>query len=139
MSTDQAIILVLLGILGVYAEFIWHKRGIAGFTGSLLAIAGLHSLAGMRLTGSGITLIGAAAALYLVEAFWVVDLLAGFAAIASLSAGWSLLTVAPRRCSPALPILASVVFGCLTIFLCREAKRARRNKWHDLRDGTPLV
>ncbi len=139
MAAGDAFILVLLGAVGVYVEFIRPGRVVAGLTGSLLAIAGLHGLAGAQLNGTGIALTAMAAALLLIEAFWRIDFVAGLAGTAALTVGGCLLVQQPARVSPGLTIPACIVFGSATMFLCWQAKRARRNKWQDLNDGCPAV
>jgi len=137
MTPVEAFLLVLSGTLGVYCEFIRPGRVFPGLAGSVLAAAGIRGFACMQLTRAGMVLIGLAIALFLLEVFWLeafwrANLLAGLAGIVSLTIGFCLLVRGPGGIPPALAIFAGISFGCLTLFLCCGAKRARRNKWSDV-------
>lgn len=138
MTAGQAFSLVLLGALSVYGEFVRPGLVFPCVAGLLMGIAGIYGLAHMQLTSSGLILIGVAAALFLLECFWQLNLVAGLAGTAALSFGALLLVRSPAGISPRLAIIASLLFGGVTIFLCWEAKRARGNKRADLADGLPL-
>lgn len=135
MEPGEAFILVLTGAVCVYGEFLRPGRVVPGLAGSLMAIAGVHGLSRIQLSRTGMLLVGTAAALFLLEAFCRLDFVAGVAATVLLAVGSSLLVRDPSHLSPALTIPACIVFGGVTIFLCWQAKRARRNKWQDLSDG----
>jgi membrane-bound serine protease (ClpP class) len=139
MAAGDAFILVLLGAVGLYVEFIRPGRVVPGLTGSLLAVAGMHGLAGAQLNRTGIAVTVIAAALFLIEAFWRIDFLAGLGGTAALTVGCCILVQQPARLSPALTIPACIVCGSATTFLCWQGKRARRNKWQDLSDGAPAI
>jgi membrane-bound ClpP family serine protease len=132
MTAGAAFILILLGMVCMYGEFIWPGRVFPCLAGSLLMIAGVEGLARMHLSSWGMTLIALGFALFLVEAFWGINLVAGIIGTALLSVGASLLVRAPAHLSPELTVPACTLFGGLTVFLCWKAKRARRNKWSDL-------
>jgi membrane-bound ClpP family serine protease len=139
MEPSEAFILVLVGTLCAYGEFVRPGRVVAGLTGSLMVVAGVHGLSRMQLSGAGIALSGIAAALFLSEAFWRVCFASGAAATALLSASSCLLVRHPHSLSPGLTIPGCVIFGGMTTFLCWQGKRARQNKWQDLNEGAPAV
>ncbi len=137
MTPVEAFLLVLSGTLGIYCEFIRPGRVFPGLAGSVSVAAGIRAIARMQLSHTGMVLIGLAIALFLLELFWLkalwrVNLLAGLAGIVSLTIGFCLLVRGPGGIPPALAISAGISFGCLTLFLCYQAKRARRNKWSDV-------
>lgn len=137
MTAGESLLLVFFGVLAIYCEFIRPGRVLPGVAGSLAAAIGIYKLEHLPLTHTGLILIATAAALFLLEAFWPVNFMAGTAATVSLSGGSALLVHSPADIGPGLAIAASVVFGGVTMLLCCAAKRARRNKTADLADGTP--
>ncbi len=132
MIPNTAFLITLVGLLGVYCEFVRPGRVFPGLAGSVLAIGGIYDLTRHPLSRGGLILVGLALALFGLEAFWRVDFVGGLLATASLSAGSSLLLSGPERLRPALAISASILFGGITVLLCYGAKRARRNKWSDI-------
>lgn len=134
MGPSSAFTLFLLGVLGVYREFVRPGGIVPGVAGCVLTIVGGYFLWQNSLNTMGIALLAVAAALFIVETFWKVDLVAGILGTMALSWGFCLLINAPRRIAPALAIPLSVVFGAITLLLSYGAKRARRNKWADI-DG----
>ena len=134
MSDNTALILVLSGSLSLFGEFLRPGRILPGLAGSALVIAGLRSLEHAPPNRSAMALLGIAAVLFLVEAFWQVSIAAGLAGTAALTTGavWLL----PHQ-TPAFTVPACLLFGCISTFLGWEAKRARRSKWSDLKDGEP--
>jgi membrane-bound ClpP family serine protease len=134
MTPDQALLLTLTGILGVYCELVWPGRVVPGVAGALMAAVGVRGFTHMELSCWGLVFTGLGLAFFLIEAFWRVNLLAGAAGAVSLSVGACVLVDGPGGVSRAVALPACLIFSGLTLFLCWVAKRARRNKWSDLTD-----
>lgn len=133
MSAEEVFGLILLGVLGIYWELLWPGRVLPGVVGLVMAAAGIVELFRTPvLSGGGLTLVGVAGALFVCEAFWRIDFVAGVAGTIALCLGSTFFLQNPGGIPPYLGISASIVFGAGTIFLCWNAKRARRNKWSDL-------
>ncbi len=132
MTSGYAFLLVLVGLLGIYSEFVWPGRVLPGVGGCLLTSAGGYFLWQKSPTVIGLALIGTAVAFFIAEAFLPVNLIAGILGIATLSWGFCVLTGGARRIPAALAVPSSVVFGWITVVLLNVAKRARRNKWSDI-------
>jgi membrane-bound ClpP family serine protease len=132
LSPGEAFLSVISGVLGIYCEFIWPGRVFAGIAGAAFTCAGIFALARRPLTPAGVMLLTLAAGLFLIEAFWRVDMIAGLAGTVCLTAGAILLVRAPAAIPPAFALPTCIIFGGVTILLSRGAKRARRNKWSDL-------
>lgn len=132
MGSGYAFLLVLVGLLAIYSEFLWPGRILPGVAGCALTIAGGYFLWQNSPTAIGVALIGMAIVFFIAEAFGRVDLVAGLLGIFALSCGSCLLIPGSRRISPAFALPSSVVFGGITVFLLKAANRARRNKWSDI-------
>jgi membrane-bound serine protease (ClpP class) len=132
VGLNTAFVLLIFGLLGIYAELVWPGRVIPGALGLGATVAGAYFLFRPPLNSWGVALLALGAALLFAEALWGPYFLAGVPGAAALSAGFYLLLVPPRRIVPVLAIPVSLVFGAVSIFLAVEAKRARRNKWADL-------
>lgn len=134
MTASAAFILLIFGLLGIYAEFVWPGRVIPGAAGCVLAVAAVYFLWRNSPTPMGVALLGIAAGLFVAEALWRLNFIAGVAAMTALAWGFCVLLPVPRRISPAVAIPGSTVFGALTMFLLWGAKRARQNKRADIDD-----
>ena len=128
MIPDETLLLVFVGFFSIYCELIWPGRLIPGLLGLVLLVVGVSGLLAMSLSSSGIGMIGLAAALFLLECLWQVDLWAGLTGTVSLGIGICLLLKGPAQFSWVLAIPVCLCFGCVTTFLADTAKRGRRNK-----------
>jgi membrane-bound serine protease (ClpP class) len=129
---NAACVLVVAGILGIYAECIWPGRILPGVLGSAALIAGAYWFYRLSPAHLGLGLIAGAVALFGAEAFWDAYFLFGICATGALAAGLALLFDPPHRIFLALAIASAVILGTITIFLAQAAKRARRNKSSDV-------
>ncbi len=136
MVSGYAFLLVLLGLLAIYSEFLWPGRILPGVAGCALTVVGCYFLWQNSPTVIGLGLIGMAVVSFIAEAFWRVDLVAGLLGIVALCCGSCLLIDGSRRIPPAFALPSSVVFGGITMFLLNAAKRARRSKWSDNNCGS---
>lgn len=134
MPPNYAFLLFIGGILCMYGEFVRPGRVVFAAVGGICAIGGGYFLWKSSPGGLGMTLVAVAAALFVSEAFWVVNLVSAVAGTIALTCGFCLLFPAPPRIFLGLAIPVCVGFGIVTGFLAQAAKRARRNKWSDLQD-----
>lgn len=86
----------------------------------------------MQLHTSGLTLLGVSVGLFLLKAFWNIDFIARLGGTAALSVGFHRLIGGAAPVPLILDIPVCLIFGGITLLLCREEKRARRNKRLDL-------
>lgn len=128
LTSSEAFLSVLSGLSFVYCEFVWPGRFFPFVIGSLAACFGLSAFGRMPLDSVGLGFIALASVLFLLEAVWPVDFLAGFAATICLVIGFSTLTPKSERIPMMLSVPVCLLFGGLTVFLLYAAKRARRNK-----------
>jgi membrane-bound serine protease (ClpP class) len=133
MGPNTAFVLLILGMLGIYAELVWPGRVIPGILGLGGAVAGAYFLFRPPLSAEGIGLLMAGAVLLIGEALGGPYFLPGSLGTLALTAGFCLMLEPPRRLEPALAIPIALVFGACSLLLATSAKRARRNKWSDLR------
>jgi membrane-bound serine protease (ClpP class) len=124
----------LLGVLAIYAEFIRPGRIMPGVLGAAALVWGCYSLWQHQPSGAGILWIVVAAALFVAESLWNTYFFAGALGTACLALGASKLFDRGPGIEVAIAIPASVVFGTVTTFLGAAAKRARQNKWSDLKN-----
>jgi len=135
MRPDYAFILLISGLLGVYAELARPGLVAPGLAGCVLSLSGAYFLSRDAPSGLGLALLSVAVLLFVAEAFWRVNFVAGVFAIMALTCGFCVLLRETPRISLALAIPVSVVFGSITLVLVYGAKRARQNKWADLDEG----
>lgn len=132
MGPNTAFVLLVLGMLGVYAELVWPGRFVPGIVGVASVLTGAFFLFRPPLNLQGLALLAVAAALLIAEARWGPYFLFGSLGTIALVLGFYLLPHAPRRIRPALAIPVALVFGACSLWLATGAKRARRNKRSDL-------
>jgi len=132
---NTAFCLLLFGLLGVYCELIRPGRALPGVVGAAAAFTGGYLLLQASPTALGLELLGGAAALFLLDAFFPTYFVAGTAATAALTFGFTMLIAGPRGIRPILAIPCCLGFGAITTFLNSAARRARRNKRADLLAG----
>lgn len=128
MTPSHAFVLLILGVLAIYCEFIRPGRIFPILAGSALAVIGSYFLWRNSPTRIGLVLAGVALALFAAEALSAIDLVFGILGVISLTAASRLLFDNPHRIPAALGVPVSLLFGAITVFLSRVAKRARRNK-----------
>lgn len=129
---NTAFLLLIIGVLLIYGEFLRPGRLVPGLLGSILAVTGAYWLWGNSPVVPGVLLIALSVLLLAIEAFLEAHFIAGILGTTSFTAGFYLLFPSDRRISPILAIPVSIVFGGVTTFLAFEAKRARQNKRSDI-------
>lgn len=135
MGPNTAFVVLIFGLLGVYAELVWPGRLVPGITGVAGALTGAYFLFRTPPTAAGLALLVLATALLIAEALRGPYFLFGSLGAIALAAGFYFLFAPPRRILPVLCIPVSLLFGGLTALLAVGTKRARRNKWSDVTSG----
>ena len=123
-------ILMVIGALGIYAEFQAPGLIFAGVAGGISLLLGLSSLAVMPINWVGAALLILAAALFILEAKFASHGVLGTGGTVAMVLGSMLLISGPPelriRLSTALAV--SVPFALITMFLVSLALQARRQK-----------
>lgn len=132
MDPNAALLLSLIGILGIYSEFIWPGRFLPALLGAAALVCGCYFLWRESPSRVGLVFIAAAMALFILESLYRTHFLAGAFASACLAVGACKLFREAPGIDAAVAIPASAAFGGLTTFLGSAAKRARLNKRSDL-------
>jgi|SRR5579875_2508593 len=136
VGPNTAFLLLILGMLAIYCEFIWPGRIVPGVLGSAAALAGAYFLFRHPLHLLGLIILAAGVVLLTTEALAGPYYIFGLLGTIALAAGFALLFPGPRRLTPALEIPVSACFGAVTTLLASLAKRARRNKRSDVTGPT---
>lgn len=123
-------ILMVIGALGIYAEFQAPGLIFPGVAGGISLLLGLSSLAVMPINWVGAALLILAVALFILEAKFASHGILGTGATVAMVLGSMLLINGPPelriRLSTALAV--SVPFALITMFLVSLALQARRQK-----------
>jgi membrane-bound serine protease (ClpP class) len=119
-----ALLLVVLGVLGIYAEFCSPGLFAPGVFGAVSLFLGLTALSRLPISRTGAAFMIVGLALCVLEARWPArGILTAFGAATLIDAAHSALHV---RWSTAIAL--SIPFALVTSFLLSVAIRARRNK-----------
>lgn len=132
MSPSSSFVLALLGIVGIYSEFIWPGRIWPSLLGAAALVCGSYFLWRHSPSLVGLLFIALALALFILESFYRTYFVAGAFATACLAVGACTLFGDGRSIKATIAIPTSAAFGALTTFLGWVAKRARLNKTSDL-------
>jgi membrane-bound ClpP family serine protease len=142
IGPNTAFVLTIFGLLGIYGELVWPGCRVARIIGPGVLGLGAVLVGGYFLwlhspSTLGITFLGAAAALFAVEAVVNTYFVAGAAGTAAMAIGfWKLYDNSPgigsRGINAVLVFPLCVAFGVATIVLSHGAKRARQNKRTDI-------
>lgn len=128
---DAACVLLLAGILGIYAECVWPGRILPAVAGAAALVAGAYSFYCLSPTAAGLTSIAVSVALFAAEALWDCRFVCGILAVATLAAGLRLLINPPHRLALSLAVATAAILGAATVFLAVLSRRARQNKRSD--------
>jgi membrane-bound serine protease (ClpP class) len=125
---NLAFLLVVLGALGIYWEV--HAPGmmVPGILGVLLVCAGAYGLYQDSPSWYGVTLLGLAAILLMIELKYYTHMISGLAGTILLAFGAIILLQGPHRVAPGVAIGVSVAFGIITVFLGLLGIKARKTK-----------
>ncbi len=131
-SPTLAFILLIIGVLGIYREFLNPGRVIPGLLGLALTVISVYGLSQHGPTVVGLVLISVAIVLFVVEYLWALWFLPGIVATLFLIDGFRRLIAGSEGINVAFAAVGSIVLGAVTILLAYGARRARRNKWSDI-------
>ena len=126
-----ALILLVLGALGIYVEFTSPGLIAPGVVGAILVLLGLSALSVMPINWLGAALLIVALAAFVLEAkFTAHGFLAVFGAIAMVLGAVMLINspIPENRIHLATALSLAVPFALITFFLLSLAVRAKRNK-----------
>jgi membrane-bound serine protease (ClpP class) len=128
---NLALILLVLGALGLYVEFSAPGLILPGALGAIAALVGLAALSVLPISGLGVALMVLALALFILEAKIASHGVLGVSGAAAMALGAVLLVDSPLpelriRLSVALGL--AVPFAAITIFLVSIVLKARANK-----------
>jgi membrane-bound ClpP family serine protease len=137
IGPNTAFVLTIFGLLAIYGELIWPGYRVAriigpGVLGLGTVLTGGYFLWWYSPSPQGLEWLGAAAALFLVDAFVNSYFTAGVAATVAMAMGFWKLFDSPPAIQAVLAFPLCAVFGTATAVLSYSAKRARRNKRVDI-------
>lgn len=130
-SADVAVLLLLCGILLLYAEFNRPGTILLGAFGALLMMLGVARLLPLRVSPAAILVVGAGAGLLLFEVRFPLRGVHRFGvalAATGLITGLHLLVSQPDAVHWSVAVCAGAVFSIVTYALGRIALLAARNK-----------
>jgi membrane-bound serine protease (ClpP class) len=126
-----ALILIVLGVLGIYVEFTSPGLIAPGIGGAICALLGLSALSVLPINGTGAALLGLALLLFALEAKFVSHGVLTLGGAVSMVLGALLLIDSPMpelRIRWSVAIGLAVPFALITSLLLTLAVRARANK-----------
>jgi membrane-bound serine protease (ClpP class) len=126
-----ALVLLVLGALGIYVEFSSPGLIVPGVAGAILALMGLSALSVLPINWIGAVLLLLAVALFILEAKFASHGILGIGGAISMVLGALLLVDSPipeMRIHLATAISITIPFAIITMFLLSLVIRARANK-----------
>jgi membrane-bound serine protease (ClpP class) len=133
-----ALVLLVIGALGIYVEFSSPGLILPGVAGAILALLGLSALSVLPINWLGAALIVLAFALFLLEVKVTSHGILGAGGAVALMLGAVMLVDSPvpeLRIHWLTAIALALPFSAITMFLLTIAMRARRNKIETGREG----
>src|SRR5690242_9910591 len=133
-----ALVLLVIGALGIYVEFSSPGLILPGVAGAILALLGLSALSVLPINWLGAALIGLAFALFLLEVKVTSHGILAAGGAVALVLGAVMLVDSPvpeLRIHWVTAISVALPFSFITVFLLTIAMRARRNKVETGREG----
>jgi membrane-bound serine protease (ClpP class) len=131
-SPSLAFVLLVVGVLGIYREFLNPGRVIPGLFGLALVVISVYALAQNEPTVAGMVLVGIGIVLFVVEARWNLRFLPGIVGTLFLIDGFRRLVAGPQGINIVFIVVGSIMLGAATILMAYGARRARANKWSDV-------
>ena len=125
-NPDLGLILLLAGVLLIYAEFNRPGTVLLGCLGAFSFMLGVYTLGRLPLSTYAIGLTAAGALIVLVELRLPARNLLALTGTATLAVGLARLTPGLHA---ATAVFSAVVFAVVTLWLGRIALQARRNKF----------
>jgi membrane-bound serine protease (ClpP class) len=125
-----AFLLMILGLLGIYAEFTNPGLIAPGVIGGIAFVLALSALSVLPVQWTGVALLVLALALFLLEAKFTSHGILGLGGAIAMVLGAMLLVEGPPevRIRLGVALAVSLPFAAITIFLATIALRARENK-----------
>jgi membrane-bound serine protease (ClpP class) len=126
-----ALILLVLGALGIYAEFTSPGLIVPGILGAILALLGLSALSVLPINGLGAALLVLAVTLFVLEAKFASHGILAIGGAVAMVLGAVMLVNGPipeMRIHWGTAIGLALPFSLITVMLLTLAVRARRNK-----------
>jgi membrane-bound serine protease (ClpP class) len=133
-----ALVLLVIGALGIYVEFSSPGLILPGVVGAILALLGLSALSVLPINWLGAALILMAFAMFLLEVKVASHGILGAGGAVALVLGAVMLVDSPvpeLRIRWVTAIAVALPFSAITVFLLTIAMRARRNKVETGREG----
>ena len=128
LNPDLLVLLLLAGVLLVYAEFNMPGAVVPGAVGLLFVLIALFGLSRMRISHAAVALLLVGTAVMLLELKTHAYGLFGLTGTALLVWGLATLVIAPDPVHLATALAVGVAFGGITLTLAFVALRASRNK-----------
>ena len=128
---NMALILLVLGALGIYVEFTSPGLIVPGILGAIMALLGLSALSVLPINWLGAALLLLAFALFILEAKFATHGILGAGAALSMVLGAVMLINSPvpeMRIHLSTAIALALPFSLITMVLLSLVLRARRNK-----------
>ncbi len=128
---NLALVLLVLGVLGIYVEFSAPGLIVPGVAGAILVLLGLSALSVLPINWVGATLLILAIVMFILEAKFVTHGILAVGGTAAMILGALLLVKSPfpeARIHPGTAIGLALPFAIITTFLVSLVIRARRNK-----------
>lgn len=128
---NLALVLLVLGALGIYVEFNSPGLIVPGILGAILVLMGLSALSVLPINWVGAALLILALALFILEAKFVTHGILAVGGTVSMILGALLLVQSPlpeMRIHLSTAIGLALPFAIITTFLVSLVVRARRNK-----------
>jgi membrane-bound serine protease (ClpP class) len=126
-----ALVLLVIGALGIYVEFSSPGLIVPGVAGAILALLGLSAISVLPINWLGAALLLLAFALFALEVKFVSHGILGAGGALAMVLGAVMLIDSPipeLRVHWATAIALALPFSAITVFLLTIAARARRNK-----------
>jgi membrane-bound serine protease (ClpP class) len=126
-----ALILLVLGALGIYVEFTSPGLIAPGIAGAILALLGLSALSMLPISWLGASLLVLALTLFVLEAKYTSHGILGIGGAVAMVLGAMLLVNSPlpeMRIKLATAVALALPFSAITILLVSLVMRARANK-----------
>ena len=128
LNPDYLVLLLLAGVLLVYAEFNMPGTVVPGALGLLCILLSLFGLSRMRVSHAAVALLLIGITVMLLELKAPSHGILGLAGTALLVWGLATLVIAPDPVHLATALAAGIAFGGITLTLAFIALRARGNK-----------
>ena len=128
VQPDAFFILLILGVLGLYAEFTHPGMILPGVVGGISLVLALFAMHILPVNFAGLLLVGVALALFVMEAMYTSHGILGIGGVLAMLLGAIMLIRSPitgAGVSPGVALGVTVPFAVLTVLLMRLVLRSR--------------